>query len=297
MTCPQCNERLAEGDAFCGSCGAALMRPLSFGRAGQAVPAAAPPATGSLRHPKESAYFMVAAIAAVCAWLVFVWIALLLFWVVLPVAAALWIVDRLYRAQLLGNSIQVRPGQFPEICELVTTYCEKLRMYKVPEVFIVNGNGVVNAIAMRMLRDKYVLLLGDLVDVTLASGLPSLGFVLGHELGHHALGHTSPLRNLFLWPSKFVPFLGPAYARACELSADRVGLWLAGQSEAAMRGLAALACGSRALTTSVNVDVLKQQENAMSGVFAFLSTVFSTHPRITQRIVELEAFAVEKATW
>ena len=257
--------------------------------------AAASMAPPALRHPQESAYFGLAAAAAALAWLFLVWIVLLIGWLlIIPLAILYWLAEQFFRAQLLGNAIKVKEDQFPEIDRMVKEYSARLGLTKTPDVFIVNGEGMVNALAVRRLRGKYILLMSGLVDLLLSTGsLDELGAVLGHELGHHAMGHTSPWKSAFLAPSRLVPFLGAAYSRACELTADRVGMWLAGSKEAAVRGLTALACGSRVLTPRLNLASFLAQERELVGFFAFLNDLSSSHPRITRRVEELDAGAAE----
>ncbi|MGB9610788.1 MAG: M48 family metallopeptidase [Bryobacteraceae bacterium] len=244
-----------------------------------------------MRHPKESAYFTLAAVAGVIAWLFLIWIVILIGWIIaLPLLVLAWFAEKFFRAQLLGNSVRVSETQFPEIHEMARNFSARLGLTKTPDLFIVNGNGLVNALAIRHLRNKYILLMSDLVDLLLSTGsLDELGAVVGHELGHHALGHTSPLKNFFLFPGLLVPFLGSAYSRACELSADRAGMWLAGSKTAAIRALGALACGSRALTPRLNIDAFVGQEQEAAGFFGFLINIYSSHPRLTLRVQELRA--------
>ena len=319
--CPSCNRQATGDERFCRWCGAALPHAWgggapahwggpAAGGGGPAAPVAqswpghgpgtAAPAAGfmlppSLRHPKESAYFALAALAAGVAWLFLIWIVLLVGWLlIIPLAIIWWLAEQFFRAQLLGNAVKVSEAQFPEIHTMVTDYCRRLGLSRAPEVYIVNSDGLVNALAVRRLRGKYILLMSGLVDLLLSTGsLDELGSVLGHELGHHAMGHTSPWRGLFLAPGLVVPFLGAAYSRACELTADRVGMWLAGSKDAAIRGLAALACGSRALAPSLNLASFLAQEREVEGFFAFLNDLFSTHPRITKRVEELQAGEAE----
>ncbi|GIU74310.1 MAG: hypothetical protein KatS3mg004_1397 [Bryobacteraceae bacterium] len=247
--------------------------------------------TPQLRHPKESTYFALAAVAGVIAWLFLIWIVLLIGWAIaLPVLLIAWFAEKFFRAQLLGNSVRVSETQFPEIHEMARNFSTRLGLTKTPDIFIVNGNGLVNALAIRRLRNKYILLMSDLVDLLLSTGsLDELGAVVGHELGHHALGHTSPLKHLFLFPGLLVPFLGSAYSRACEFSADRAGLWLSGSKAAAIRALGALACGSRALTPQLNIESFVSQERDAAGFFGFLINIYSSHPRLTLRVEELRA--------
>lgn len=247
-----------------------------------------------LRHPKEAAYFTLAVIASVFGWSVlFIFVIFVGFLVAIPLLILGWIASQMLRARLLGNAVHVGPNQYPEIYRIVTDYSRRLGLSTQPEVFILSGQGAVNAIALRVLRGRYILLLSDLVDLMMASGsYADLAAVIGHELGHHALGHTSPWKHFLLWPAQYVPFLGTAYSRACELSADRVSLWLTGDLTAARHGLALLACGSQALARDLDLDAFRAQEARLPGFFAFLNDVFSSHPRLTKRLMELEEGAV-----
>jgi Zn-dependent protease with chaperone function len=93
--------------------------------------------------------------------------------------------DGLLRAQPFGNSVRIGESQYPEIYAMLAEFSRRLRLDGIPEVYIVNGEGAVNAVALRLLQRKYILLLWDLVDLLLSSNwLKELGFVLGHELGH-----------------------------------------------------------------------------------------------------------------
>lgn len=252
---------------------------------------AAPQAMGAIRHPKETAYFTLAVVASVVAWSALAFFVILIGIVLaVPLLVLGWLGSQMLRAKLYGNAVRVGPSQYPEIHRIVVEFSRRLGIASPPEVFIINGQGAVNAMAIRVLRGRYILLLSDLVDLMMASGsYDELASVIGHELGHHALGHTNPWKSLLLWPSQFVPFLGPAYSRACELSADRASLWLTGSLDAVRLGIASLASGSHTLARDLNLESFRRQEAELGSFFAFLNDLFSTHPRLTKRLVELEA--------
>ena len=86
----------------------------------------------------------------------------------------------------------------------------------------------------------------------------------------------------------FIPFLGGAYSRACELTADRIGVYLCGDKDAACRGLIALACGSKLLSPTTNLQAFKEQERELPWFFAFWNDLYSSHPRLTMRVAALE---------
>lgn len=117
-----------------------------------------------------------------------------------------------------------------------------------------------------------------------------LSTIIGHELAHHAAGHTSFLRNLLIWPGRIVPFLGGAYGRACELTADRIGLALTGDLQAAQNALIAITSGSQSLADQTDIEAFIRQENDIPSVMGFVHKVFSTHPRMTRRVIELQNY-------
>jgi Zn-dependent protease with chaperone function len=246
----------------------------------------------ALRHPQEMLYFALAAVIGGLCWLAIAPIVFLFLWVAIPVLVGLWIFQQRYKAEMLGNSVKVSRDQYPGLCEIVERHCGALGLTVPPAVFIVNMNGMVNAIARKVLKDKYVMLYSDLIDLMLAhDSTLELSFIIGHELGHHAAGHTSWWRNALLKPAMLVPFLGGAYSRACELTADRIGAHLCGDNDAACRGLIALACGSKLLSPATNLQMFKNQERELSWFFAFWNDLYSTHPRLTRRALAIEAAA------
>jgi Zn-dependent protease with chaperone function len=168
---------------------------------------------------------------------------------------------------------------------------KELKLEKEIEVFIYNGQGLINAFAIKFLSKKYVILMSNLVDLMLKrEAFSELGIIIGHELGHHALLHTSVMRNLFLLPSKVIPFLNLAYLRGCEFSADRIGFELTKNSKTAIRGLLSITLGSEALADKMDIKEFIKQENDVPSFFGFLSNIFSTHPRMTKRVEELIPF-------
>jgi Zn-dependent protease with chaperone function len=259
----------------------------------RSVAAVPPTPISALRHPKESTYFTIAAIAGTLVWLCLIPIVLMFSCVAIPILLfsliGMWIVQQRYKAKMLGYSVKVSRNQYPEIFEIVDRHCCALGLASPPAVFVVNSNGEVNAWAIRVLKDKYVLLLSELIDVMLAHGsTKELSSIIGHELGHHAAGHCAFWKQTLLKPAMFIPFLGGAYSRACELTADRIGLYLCGDKDAACRGLIALACGSKLLSPRTNLEAFKDQERELPGLFAFWNDLYSSHPRLTKRVVAIE---------
>jgi Zn-dependent protease with chaperone function len=250
----------------------------------------AKPLTASdLRHPKEVTYLAIGAIVGGIVWLLLLPIILMFVWLLIPVVIVLWITEQFFRAELLGNSVKVSDQQYPEIHAVVKSHARILNLGSIPEVFVVNSQGAINALAVKFVANKYVILYSSLIDVMLAHGSAAeLSMVIGHELGHHAAGHLAWWKTFLLKPAMFIPFFGAAYSRACELTADRIGLYLCGDLEAARRGLIALASGSMYLAPKTSIQMFTEQERAMPPLFGFIHNLFATHPRITRRVLAME---------
>ncbi len=135
--------------------------------------------------------------------------------------------SRLYIAAVQrANGAKVGPEQFPEIWALYSGLLEAIQLPHAPALYVINGNGAVNAFALSCtVRRKYIVLNAELA--TLMSVDPDIvRFVLAHELAHHKLGHVGLLRLVVgvVMSMLFLP--GKALTRAQEYSADRLALAL-----------------------------------------------------------------------
>ncbi len=117
-----------------------------------------------------------------------------------------------------------------------------------------------------------------------------LGVIIAHELAHHAAGHVNFWVNLLMKPAMLIPFLGSAYSRACELTADRISANYINNEDACVSSLVTIASGSRELVSQTNKEAFIYQETMVPGFFGFLQEVLSSHPRMTRRIIAIHKF-------
>jgi len=244
-----------------------------------------------LTHPKETGYFTIMAVISGIIWLLLIPLAIMGIFITIPLLIIAWLSSLYFKAVVFGSSVKVTSEQYPQIHGRAQELCKELGMSSVPDIFIVNSQGVINAVAIRSLDKKYVFLYSSLVDLLLLKGHEKeLDFVLGHELGHHAAGHVSFWKNTLLIWAGFVPFIGAAYSRAKELTADRIGHYLVKDVKVSTRALGAIALGSGALVETLNIEAFKKQEAEIPELMGFIHKVFSTHPRTTRRVIEIETF-------
>ena len=192
-----------------------------------------------------------------------------------------------YRAYVFGHYVLIGPAQFPHLAEMVREGAAALGMKEAPKTFLYNSNGLINAFAMRLIGGPYVMLTSSLID---ADTDAQVRFVIGHELGHHAAGHLSFRKNLVKFPGHFIPFLGPAYSRARELTCDRIGAYLSQDLEASRGALQMLACGSARLNSQLNRHAFEEQEEMVPPFFGFLTLIFSHYPRLTTRVTAISVY-------
>mgnify|MGYP002630179985 CR=1 FL=1 len=184
----------------------------------------------------------------------------------------------IFLGYLRGNAIRVTENQYPQLNDLVTEVAGRFGMKSMPAVYVAQAGGTLNAFATRLLGRDFVILYSDLLEA--CTGDDEIRFLLGHELGHLALGHLR--KRVWLLPSLFVPLLGGAWSRACEYSADRCGHEAAGNKTAALRGMMILAAG-KGYGGKADPDRFIEQRKDESGFFMTLAHLSGTHPSLVRR--------------
>jgi len=258
-------------------------------------------------HPKEKTYFTILLVVSIIIWLIplgilifilfnspemFGFVLLTIFIYGLIIGFVLWLISLYFEAILFGNTVEINENQYPDLNNIVKDYTNRLGMHSKPKVFIYNGEGMVNAFAVRFLSKKYIILMGDLVDLMLErKKIMELNMIIGHEIGHHYAQHTALWKKILLKPGKVVPFIGNAYNRACELTADRIGYVLVKDLKSAQRGLISLSLGSKTLANGVNIQEFMNQDKKVPTFMGFIYKIFSSHPRMTRRVIELANFS------
>jgi Zn-dependent protease with chaperone function/Tfp pilus assembly major pilin PilA len=186
-------------------------------------------------------------------------------------------------AHIKGNGVQLSETQFPDLYAQFAACCNRLQLKRLPEAYVLNGNGALNAFATKFLGSQYVVLLSDVIDA-MDGHADGVSFYVGHELGHLRMKHLS---RLFLrWPVLWLPLLGAAYSRAKESTCDRHGLACSSSPDGAAHALAALAAGGKRWKKLDSAAYLKQTKRAVGFWMSFHELV-AGYPWLTKRFARV----------
>lgn len=182
-----------------------------------------------------------------------------------------------------GTGAKISQEQFPDIYTKIVTCTEKLEMDSVPDAYIIHADGIFNALAARFLGRDFIILYSDIIDA-LADNPDAINFYIGHELAHIKRKHLvwGPL----LWPAGILPILGAGYSRARETTCDLHGVLCCDNKDDAIRGLSALAVGSKRWKT-INIDSYTRQANQTSGFWMSFHELTGDYPWLVKRIMRV----------
>ena len=257
----------------------------------------------TLRHPAEIPLLVATSMATALAYLS--WIALVIWLVAVPeptglgaqvrdfflsqegsgaqflllvplIPIILWVARAMLYAKLRATAVQMSPTQFPEGYRMVVEAAQQFGLRRVPDAYVIMGNGQINAFAAGHGYRRFVVVHSDMFEIGGRTRDPeALRFVIGHEVGHLAAGHISMLRLLFVTLGLNVPLLGKALVRAQEYTADNHGYSYA---PAGVPGVVGVLSGGKYLGAEVNTHALADRATREKGLWLHMSVWRSTHP-------------------
>ena len=190
---------------------------------------------------------------------------------------------QLTRAGTRGSAVRLSRRQFPDIYALKEDFARRLALSRDPEIYLMSGNGTLNAFAASTFGYDFVVIHSELFSNTYEKNKEALAFIVGHELGHLRLGHTRLWYQLSIAYVDRVPLLGNFLSRAREFSCDRHGAYLAPRGQ---EGLVLLAAG-RYVYKEVDVDELLEQAREFRGFWPAVAQLPQSHPFTARRLKAL----------
>ena len=199
-----------------------------------------------------------------------------------------------HHRQLLGAAHRVSAQQAPGLAAVVRRGEERLQPGPV-EVYLL-PNRQMNAYTFGLGSPKVIVVYSELLQMM---DPDELLFIVGHEMGHVALGHTwlnSLIGGMAGIPSPYsaaalmtMAFL--LWNRSCEYSADRAGLLACGKPEKAVSALVKLAAGPQAKDPGALRRAFERIDAEDDTLWGDLSEALATHPPLIKRIEQLRSYA------
>ncbi|MDO4897897.1 MAG: M48 family metallopeptidase [Rothia sp. (in: high G+C Gram-positive bacteria)] len=184
-------------------------------------------------------------------------------------------------AQMRIQGVRISPTQFPEAYQMVVEAAHAAGLRRVPDAYVVLGNGAINAFAAGHGHRRFIVIFSDLFEIGGKARNPeALRFIIGHEVGHIAAGHVSYFRLIFTSFFMQIPILGNLLSRTQEYTADNFGYRFC--PEGAETTTTVLAAG-KYLMNDVNFHELANRAVYERGFFTWLSNLNTTHPPVTWR--------------
>jgi Zn-dependent protease with chaperone function len=184
-------------------------------------------------------------------------------------------------AGLRLSGVKISPTQYPEAHQMLLDACAHYGLAKVPDAYVVLGNGVINAAASGHGFRRFIFVYSDLFEIGGQARNPdALRFILGHEVGHIAAGHTSYWRILAISGAQWIPFVGSTLSRSQEYTADNFGYSLVPHGSAG--AMSTLAAG-KYLNRTVDVNALADRATTEKGFFVWVVNALASHPVLVWR--------------
>ncbi len=186
-------------------------------------------------------------------------------------------------AWIRGNGIKISEQQFPDLYQRYQQCCQKLNIDTMPEAYILEGGGILNAFATRFLGRNFVVLYSNIIDA-MSDNPEAINFYFGHELAHIKRNHLK--WSAVIWPSNLLPWIGAAYSRACEYTCDQFGKLCCDNSQQALHGMLVLAAGEKRYS-SVNIDKYLEQVQATGAFWMAFHELIADYPWLVKRACRL----------
>lgn len=190
-------------------------------------------------------------------------------------------------AKTKATSVKLSENQFPEIYDIVKKYSNKIEMGYIPEAYVVQKGGVLNAFATSFFSKRYISINSDIFDVCYLEhkDVDTLSFIIAHELAHLRRKHATTLMTIVETPSRLIPIWSSTISRVKEYTSDRYAAWLCPEG---IDGVIMLSVGKH-IYKNVNVDEYVINSNKRyKGLFCWIYNLTSSHPVLPKRMKALK---------
>lgn len=303
MRCPACGKEIPEVLDTCTTCGWRALDDRGANAGGGRWPETAIPLHRVRDRGEVSAAIWLGVLAApvwlAClGWAVFALrsprggVAILAALAALAVVIVLRLaIEAFVHAHIKTNGVRVSESQYPDLAAAAENFSTRLGIPR-PDVYVMQSSAW-NTLAQKLAGRRIVVLLSGAIDSVVRGGRrEDLAYLLGHEFGHHALGHLDWPQRLLAAGSWF-PLVALWHRRRTELSADRVALACTGDIDLATRALVNMTVGSALAAETDVTEAVNQWGQHRDEFFVKFRTLYSLYPHHLWRLAEVRQAAIE----
>ena len=189
-------------------------------------------------------------------------------------------------AQYRSMSVRITEKNYPEIYAIVEEFAQKLGMKRVPKIYMVQGDGVLNAFSSFIPFRQYIEIYADLLEVAYREyhDMDTIRFIIAHEMAHIHYKHATMHYYYGMMFSQAIPILGSTASRAREYSCDRLAQLLSGSD--GIEAMMTLIAGKHLYKQVDKQDYLNHARE-VKGFFLFCYNLICSHPVMTKRVIAL----------
>ena len=155
-----------------------------------------------------------------------------------------------------------------------------------PKIYMVQGDGVLNAFSSFIPFRQYIEIYADLLEVAYREyhDMATIRFIIAHEMAHIYYKHATMHYYYGMMFSQAIPILGPTASRAREYSCDRLAQLLSGSD--GVEAMMSLVAGKH-LYKQVDKNDYLHHAREVKGFFVFCYNLVCSHPIMTKRVLAL----------
>ena len=202
---------------------------------------------------------------------------------------AIYVARGLINAHERVTSIEITAEQFPEVHQRIEYYATTFGLDVAPRAYIAQEGGLLNAFASKHNRTNFIRVNADVFEVgTFEAGLrpkdpAALDFIIAHEVGHVAAGHTTYWYTGLSSFIGFIPFVRSALSRSKEYTADNYAYAVVPDG---INGIVLLS-GGKYLYPLVDGHQIAERSTTDRGLFIWFANALASHPVQTKRLAAL----------
>lgn len=201
-----------------------------------------------------------------------------------------YLVGRLFEARLIGGAVEVNDQNFADIHADIRAVSAALGYDKEVRAFVVQ-EGEINAALWRVFGRRYISFNSSLVS---AMSPDERRFIIGRFVGalrarhlrfHEASTIVNSFERLYGLNLLILPYL-----RASVYTGDRFGSLVLTDQASAFSAMDKLLVGNDLANRLSTAGITEQAMRLRQSPFRLLSILFSSHPHLTDRYLELGSF-------